>query len=321
VSVDRYQGFVFNPADLSEDVDLDLERRKEILFADAHLARWTHWEVLGLPWSAPAADARAAYLAKVKVFHPDRYAGKRLGSYRARLERAFRKITEARDVLGDESRRAAYVKASAPPEEFARLEARKLDDERRGEERRARLARQNPILARAARVTDLVRRGKGALAEGRFGAAANDLLLAQGLDPQNGEIAALAADARRKAGAARAAELFRKGLEAEALGNPAAALASFGEALEADPSHVRAAAQGARAAAQLGNLARARSLADAALEASPRSGAAHEALGLVLELEGNKKDARKAYERALELDPKLDAAKERLKRLRWGFLG
>ena len=31
---DRYQGFTFNPADLSEDVDLDVERRREILFAD-----------------------------------------------------------------------------------------------------------------------------------------------------------------------------------------------------------------------------------------------------------------------------------------------
>lgn len=321
VSVDHYQGFVFSPADLAEDVDIDLERRKEILFADAHLARWSHWEVLGIRWNAPTAAAKDAYLEKVKVFHPDRYAGKRLGSYRARLERVFRKITEARDVLADGVRRAAYARESAPPEEFARMEARKLEDERRAEERRVRLARQSPLLARASRVSELVQRGKAALAEGRFAAAANDLQLAQGLDPQNREIAALAADARKKAGAAKGVELFRTALEAEALGNATGALAGFRDALEADPTNARAAAHGVKAAARLGDLVSARALADAAIKAGPRSAVAHEALGVVLELEGNKKDARRAYERALQLDPELDGARERLKKLRWGFLG
>ena len=318
---DRHQGFVFSPAELSEDVEVDVARRKEILFADAHLAKWTHWEVLGIPWSAPCAAAKAAYLDQVKLFHPDRYAGKRLGTYRARLERIFRRVTEARDVLADEGRRAAYAKQSAPPEEFARMEARKLDDERRTDERRARLARQNPLLARAERASELVQRGKVAIAAGNFTAATNDLLLAQGLDPQNAELAALAADARRKAGAARATELFRKGIEAEAVGKAAGALESYRAALEADPTNVRAAAHAARTAATLGDLASARALAGAAIQAGPRAGLAHEALGFVLEAEGHKKEARKAFEKALELDPRLEGAKERLKKLRWGFLG
>jgi len=318
---DRYQGFVFCPADLSEDVELDVERRKEILFADAHLAKWTHWEVLGVPWNAPSAAAKAAYLDLVRIFHPDRYAGKRLGGYRARLERVFRRATEARDVLADDGRRAAYAKESAPPEEFARMEARKLEDERRADERRARLARQNPLLARAGRVGELVQRGKAAIAAGNFTAAANDLLLAQGLDPQNAELAVLAADMKRKAGAAKASELFRKALEAEAVGNVAGALETYRAALEADPANVRAAAHAAKAAAALGDLASARTLASAAVHAGPRAGVAHEALGIVLEAEGNKKEARKALEKALELDPRLEGAKERLKKLRWSFLG
>jgi tetratricopeptide (TPR) repeat protein len=201
------------------------------------------------------------------------------------------------------------------------MEARRLEDERRTDERRARLVRQNPLLGRAARITELVARGKAALAEGRFAQAANDLQLAQGLDPQSRDIAALAAEARKKAAAAKAADLFRKGLEAEAVGNAHRALAVYQEALEADATHVRAAAHAARAAAQLGDLPAARALAERALAAGPRNGAAHEALGLVLELEGNKKEARKALERALELDPSLETAKDRLKKLRWGFLG
>jgi curved DNA-binding protein CbpA len=321
VNGDRYQGFAFEAAALSEDVELDVERRKEILFADAHLDRWSHWEILGIPWNAPAAAAKAAYLEKVRLFHPDRYAGRRLGSFAARLARVFRRMTEARDVLADEGKRAAYAKTSASPEEFARMEARKLDDERRALERRTRLARQNPLVARVTRVKDLVQRGRAALEAGRFAQAANDLVAAQALDPYDRQLAALAAEARKKAAVARAGDLLRKGLEAEALGNASAALARYREALEADPANVRAAAQGVKAAAKLGDAAAARTLADAAMGAGPRSGLAHEALGVALELEGNRKDARKAYERALELDPKLDGAKDRLRRLRWGFLG
>ncbi len=318
---ERYQGFVFQPADLAEDVDLDVERRKEILHADARLASATYWEVLGVPWNAPAAAAKAAYLDKVKIFHPDRYPAKRLGSYRARLERVFRKITEARDHLADEARRAAYARTTAPPEEFTRIEARKLEDERRAAERRARMSRQNPLVARAGRVGELVARGRAALAEGRFSQAAADLLVAQGMDPTNAEVAALAADAKRKAAAAKAVELFRKGLEAEAMGKPQSALEAFRAAVETDPANVRAAAQAARSALDLGDLAGARELANQALKAGARSGIAHEAHGLVLEAEGNKKDARKALERAVELDPGLERARERLKKLRWSFLG
>jgi curved DNA-binding protein CbpA len=318
---DRYQGYVFVPADLAEEVDLDLERKKEILYADARLATATYWEILGLPWNAPAAAAKAAYLEKVKLFHPDRYPGKRLGSFRGRLERIFRKITEARDLLADEGKRAAYAKTTAPPDEFTRIEARKLEDERRAAERRARMARQNPLLGRAGRVGELVARGKAALAEGRFAQAAADLVVAQGMSPADAELAALAAEAKRKAAAAKGAELFRKGLEAEALGKPATAFEAFRDAFQADPANVRAAAQAAKAALEAGDVAAARALVDAALRSAPRSGVAQEALGFVLDAEGNKKEAKKALERALELDPGLERAKERLKKLRWSFLG
>lgn len=320
MSVDRFQGFSFDAAALAEDVDLDPERRKEILFAEARAPRVTHFEALGLRWDASAAEAKAAYLEKVKVFHPDRYPGKRLGSYRARLERVFRRITEARDVLADEARRVAHAAATAPPEARARLEVSRLEDERRVAERRARLARQNPLVARVARVQELVRRGRDALAEGRFQAATNDLVLAQGLDPENAELAALAAEARAKAATAKAEALFQKALEADLAGRHAAALAAFREAFEQDRRHVRAAAHGARSALALGDLASARTLASAAVAAGPRSGVAHEALGLVLEAAGDRREAKRALERAVELDPGLEGARQRLKKLRWSFL-
>ncbi|MGC3996148.1 MAG: tetratricopeptide repeat protein [Anaeromyxobacter sp.] len=321
MSDDRYKGFVFG-AELGEaNIDLEPERRKAILYAESLVAAGTHWDVLGLPWNAPAADARAAYLEAVKIFHPDRYPGRRLGSYRARLERVFRRVTEARDALTDDARRAAYARATAPATEFARLEARKLEDERRAAERRARLARQNPLVARVTRVAELVARGKEALEAGRASQAMNDLALAASLDPSNGEVATLAAEARRRAASSKASDLYDKGVSAEVMGQLQAALAAFRGALEADPRHARAASAGARVALAVGDVGGARELADAAVRAAPGLGQSHEALGLVLEAQGEKREARRALEKALELDPKLEAAKERLKKLRWGILG
>jgi curved DNA-binding protein CbpA len=321
VSVERDRAEGIDPASLSEDVDLDAAQRRRILEAEAAAGTGTLWEILGLPWNAPVAAVKGAYLEAAKVFHPDRYAGKRLGSYRGRLEKIFRRVTEARDVLSDDARRAAYARSSAPATEFAKLEARKLEDERRAAERRARLSRTNPLVARAARVAELVARGKQSMELGNYAQAANDLLLAQSIDPANPELAGLAAEAKRRTSAQRASESYEKGVAAEAMGSNASALAAFRAALEADPRHARAAAAGVRAALAAGDVAAARELALTGVRASPGIGLVHEALGLALEAQGDKKEARRALEKALELDPKLELAKERLRKLRWGILG
>jgi len=318
---DRYRGFTFDETALREDVDLDVDRRKEILFAEAQLQKWTLWEVLGIPWNAPVEAAKAAYIEKVKVFHPDRYPAKRLGTYRARLERVFRRITEARDVLSDEGRRVPYVRQTAPPEQAAAMEARKLEDERRSEERRARLGRQNPLLQRFGRVKELVARGKHAFEEGRFLQAANDLQLALSMDPGNIEAQTLVAEAKRKSAALKANDWFDRGQQFYVIGRMGEALAAFREALAADATHIRAAALAARAALELGEVAEARTFAEQAVKAGPRVAMAHESMGLVLEALGSKREAREALEKAIELDPRLESAKERLKKLRWSFLG
>jgi tetratricopeptide (TPR) repeat protein len=321
VSADGYKGFIFDPRGLSEDVDVDLERRKEILYAEANLATWTHFDVLGLPWNAPVEAVRAAYVEKVKTFHPDRYPGKRLGSFRGRLEKVFRRLTEARDVLSDASPRAAYVRATAPATELAKLEARRLEDEKRSEERRARLARQNPLLARAGRVTEFMKRGRESMAAGQFSSAANDFQLVAGLDPGNKEAAELAADCRRRSVAGKVQEMVAKAQGAEAMSQWGQALAAYRAALEVDPDNLRVCIQSSRAALQVGDGNGARGHAEQAVKAAPRNGAAHEALGVALEALGQKSEAKKAFERAVELDAKLDSAKERLKKLRWSFLG
>ena len=53
-------------AALAEDVDIDPERRRQILLAEASVERWTHWEALGIPWNAPASAAKDAYIERVR---------------------------------------------------------------------------------------------------------------------------------------------------------------------------------------------------------------------------------------------------------------
>jgi len=303
----------------AEPVDLPVDLQREILDLDARLDRLTHYEALGLRRGDGADAARAAYLERVKRFHPDRYGGKRLGSFRARLDRIVRRLTVARDVLADDGRRRAYEEETAPPDDVVRRQVGAIEEELRAAERKARLARTNPLVVRAARVNDLVCRGKEALAAGKLVQAAADLATAAALDPRHPEATALASEARRRAGAARAHELYEDGLRSEAAGRDDLALERFAAAVELVAGDARAAAAASRAALRLGRAGDARTHAEAATRAGPAYAPAFLALGAALAALGDRAAARQALERALELDPKLADAKALLRKQRWSL--
>ncbi len=320
VQADRYHGFLFNPADLSEEVDIDLDRRREILYFVASMDRWTHWQALDVAWNASVAQVRDAYRERAKVFHPDRFPGLQLGSYRNRLERIFRRLTEARDALAEESARADYARRTAPPEEVARSTARQIENDARARERRARMARTNPLVSRVARVRELLDRGRQAMAEERFADAARDFMTASAMDPTATEARTLAEQARRKASSGRAREQWEKARAAE-LQNDLDRAQMFAEAAaDADPAEPRYGVYVARLALGRGALETARSRAEATVRSAPTLATAHEALGEVLAVQGEVAAARKSLERALELDAGLAGARERLRKLRWSFL-
>jgi tetratricopeptide (TPR) repeat protein len=320
VKADRYRGFVFHPADLSEDVDLDADQRREILYLAASMDGWTHWQVLGLSWNATSAEAREAYRSQVKVFHPDRYQGRRLGTFRVRLEQIFRRLTEARDALSDEASRTAYARKTAPPEEVARAATRRIEDDARTLERRARLARTNPLVNRVARVRGLLDRGRKAMQEQRFGDAARDFLTAGAMDPTLAEARTLAEQARRKAAGEKARDLWEKARAAELQHDLDRAHMFAEAAADADASEPRYVVYAARLALLRGALESARQRAESAVREAPSLATAHEVLGEVLAAQGENAAAKKALERALELDDRLDGARERLRKLRWSFL-
>jgi curved DNA-binding protein CbpA len=302
-----------------DDADLPPGLRDDVLVLEARGDELTHYELLGLPWGASAEAARDAYVALVKRYHPDRHGARRLGAFRPRLDAIVRRLTEARDTLCDDARRRAYEERTAPPEEVARRAARRIEDELRGDERRARLARTNPLVARAARVSGLVQRAKEHLAEGRAAAAANDLATVLALDPRHAEAQALVAEARRRADAERAAALYDEGLRAEAAGNDELARERLTAAAELAPADVRFTVAASRVALRLGRVDEARAHARSAVRAGPRHAPAFAALAAALLAGGDRAAARDAIERALTLDPSSAEVQALRKKARWSL--
>lgn len=99
---------LYDPAELDEQVDLDLPKKRRVLDLYYRLDTLTHYELLGLDPSVDKKAIKAAYYEVVSTFHPDRYFGKELGSFKAKLEKVFARLTLAHDVLTRTQGRAEY---------------------------------------------------------------------------------------------------------------------------------------------------------------------------------------------------------------------
>ncbi|MBN2369367.1 MAG: DnaJ domain-containing protein [Vicinamibacteria bacterium] len=93
--------------------------RRQIISAAAQLQSRNHFEVLGMPVTASAAEIKAAYFRLARKFHPDAHHDPALADLRDPLERTFTRINKAFDTLSDPERRAAYesfiARQEAPP--------------------------------------------------------------------------------------------------------------------------------------------------------------------------------------------------------------
>lgn len=99
---------LYDPSELDEDVEIDEQRKRVILDTFHMLDGATHYAVLGIAQDADKAAIKEAYFSLIGLYHPDKYFGKRLGSFKAKLERVFQRLTEAHDTLTRKKLRADY---------------------------------------------------------------------------------------------------------------------------------------------------------------------------------------------------------------------
>lgn len=99
---------LYDPGELDEDVELELPRKRKILDYYYRLETVSHYELLEVSTDADKKVIKDAYFKVVGIFHPDKYYGKKLGSFKLKLERVFQRLTEAQEVLARKATRAEY---------------------------------------------------------------------------------------------------------------------------------------------------------------------------------------------------------------------
>lgn len=98
----------YDPKELEEECDVALEHRKRILDLFYRLDDLDHYTLLGVTRDADKKTVKRSYFELASVMHPDRYFKKNVGSFKAKMEALFARVTEAHDTLVDKVKRVEY---------------------------------------------------------------------------------------------------------------------------------------------------------------------------------------------------------------------
>jgi curved DNA-binding protein CbpA len=312
---------------VEEKVDLDEGRKEEINALDEKVASNNLFEFLGVPSGASADEVRAAFREASRKFHPDKYFGKNLGSYKAKLDRIFKRMVEANQTLTDPEKREAYLAANP----FVRAAARSTTgnnpafkpepktetEEARDAERRQRLAR-HPYLAKTTKVQEFVSKAKEHAAKQEYSQAVSALNNAAQIDPQNAEVKALMLEARKGADLVRSDSSYQHALEALNRGDEELAIQALRVAVNANPLNFKAAHKTSILLERKGETRDAASFAQKAVDAAPKNVEYRVHLARLLMDAGMKVMAKKHFEEAAKIDPDHPEVKKHGKRL-WPF--
>jgi curved DNA-binding protein CbpA len=317
-----FEGMVFNLVDLNEPVDLTEEQKKRILFVEAKLATWNHFELLGLGRGAGQADVRKAYFKASKEFHPDAYFRKNLGSYRARVEKIFKAMKVSYDLLSNDETRAAYEGSivwtlTADEEQQIVDRARRKEREARREvELRERRLRRNPMIERLKRAAELYQAGLEAMRAERWIEAANHLRLAITFHPQHRPYHEMFSEASTRAQHLRGQNIVRNMNNLLATGENDAIIALIDELLRVAEDRADLLAEASEIVLRTGAVRRAFELAQRAVAVRESDRRALIALAAAAEAAEKWNVAVRSLEKLQAMEASNTSYRERLKKVK-----
>jgi curved DNA-binding protein CbpA len=312
------------PGGLDPSLEIPVELQQRILDFEENLERPYH-EILGVGRDADERAIKRAYFKLSKDFHPDRYFGREIGTFAPRLDRIFKKVALAYELLMDPTTRAEIEHAMPPePSEPVTQEspsAAPPPSKLGKREMLERLRRQCRIpekifVERRFKAKQFCDAARVAQHKGSWNEAASCIRLAIAFDPWTGEYKEAFAEVMAEVNQLRAAELFEEAKGAWDGRSGREALRLFEEAIHYRPSDPETHDRAAQVALEIENLESAREYAERACELAPEVAAYHLTRGRVLRRQGLRARARGALETASKLDPDDSRAREELRQLR-----
>jgi len=301
-------------------IPVGLQRR--ILAFEAQLDRPYH-AILGVERDADSRAIKRAYFQLSKSFHPDRYFRREIGHFGARLDRIFKRVALAYELLMDPTTRSELDRTmrEAPPPEPERSSSRQAPQnfsKREWLERmRQRFRVPEGVLAeRKLRARQLVDAARVAQRQQQWNEAASSIRLAIAFDPWTEAYKEVFAEIQVGVNQLRAERLLEEARDAWGARSKGEAMRLYEEVLHYRPSDARVHDEVAAIALEVGNLEAALEYAERACELAPDEAGYHLTRGRVLRTAGRRGKARDAFEAARRLDPRSPRIKEELRRLR-----
>jgi curved DNA-binding protein CbpA len=311
---------------IDPDLDISAEQQEEILAFQSRLERPYH-EILGVPADADTRAIKRAYFALSKEFHPDRYFQREIGPFQPMIERVFRKIVEAYELLSDPTVRAEIERSlGAETADIAEPVAEETPAAAGEAPRAPRKPRRRPLspfsplgrlmAQRKAKAKGFFESAMAAGAEERWLEATGSLRLAIAFDPHNATYRERFGEVQPRAHKLRFEALMKEADNAFSFRDRADALRIYEEALHYQPYDPQANHIAAKLAWLVAeDLRKAKEYALLACEADPEKAEYHRTLGQIYQAAGLKANARRELKLAVRLDPKDLEAKTALKSL------
>ena len=321
---------------IDDRLDLDIEVQRRILEFEASLGLPYH-KLLDVPRGSEPKVVKRAYFKLSKEFHPDRYFRKEIGVYVQRLERIFKKVLEAHEMLSDpdlcqvENQQDSTqtmeesVSDSAFSSESVDEGAVPIPEKPKPLTKLERLRQRMPfrideaaIVARREKAQEIFRAAELSMNAGRMSEAEASIRIAISFDPGRSEFKEALGTLRIQAAGARATKLLASPSERMSDGELREVLNLLEDVLIYRPHDPDLNDRAARVCLQLGKLELASGYVETLIERTPDSAACHTLAGRIYRERNDLDAAMIAFETALKLDEEDLDARRGLASLRIG---